>query len=84
VTEHASTDQAATPQQQKGRGRFIARHLLALVILGVAIVFIGENRHQVRIRALVPWVTIPLWEALAVTIVAGMLILALIQHRRHH
>ena len=78
------THQAPPPQREKGRGGFIARHLLALVILVVAIVFIVENRHRVRIRALVPWVTIPLWEALAVTIVAGMLILALVRRRRHH
>jgi uncharacterized integral membrane protein len=79
------TDQAASPpQQKKGRGGFVARHLLAFVILVVAVVFVVENTHRVRIRALVPWVTIPLWEALVVTIVAGMVILALIQRRRHH
>ncbi len=63
------TDQAATPQQKKGRRGFVARHLLAFVIFVVAVVFVVENTHRVRIRALVPWVTIPLWEALAATIV---------------
>jgi uncharacterized integral membrane protein len=57
---------------------------LAFVILVVAVVFVIENTHRVRIRALVPWVTLPLWEALAATIVAGIVILALIQRRGHH
>ena len=53
-------DEALPPQQEKGREGFIAPHLLASVILVVTIVFLAENRHQVRIRGLVPRVTVPL------------------------
>ncbi len=79
------TDQGPPPPAQKEAGQkgFIARHLLALVILVVAVVFVAENTHKVRIRAIVPWVTVPQWEALAITLVAGMLILSLVKRRRH-
>jgi uncharacterized integral membrane protein len=62
--------------------RFLVRHLAALVILGVAVVFIAENTRRVRLRALGPEVTAPLWAVLAGTLVAGMLILLLLQRRR--
>jgi uncharacterized integral membrane protein len=92
------TDQIAPPEQrleqrpeqrleqrpEQRRGGFLARHLLALIILALAVVFVIENRQRVRIRAVLPWVTVPLWEAFVAMAVAGVLILALAQRRRSH
>jgi uncharacterized integral membrane protein len=69
-------------RSERPRSRFVARHLAGLIVLAAAIVFVAENTHKVRIRVLGPLATMPLWEALAATLVAGMLILLLIQRRR--
>jgi uncharacterized integral membrane protein len=73
---------ATTTTEPTRHRNFLARHLLALIILAGAIVFIAENTGRVRIRVIGPRITVPLWEALAVTLVAGMVILALGQRRR--
>jgi uncharacterized integral membrane protein len=70
------------PPRTPDRPAFVARHLLALIVLVAAVVFIIENTRRVRIRALGPEVTAPLWLVLLITLVAGMLVLALIQRRR--
>lgn len=64
-------------------GNFLGRHALALILLVLAVIFIAENTKRVKIRALGPTVTAPLWLAFAVTLVAGMLISVLAQRRRH-
>jgi uncharacterized integral membrane protein len=74
----AIENQGVAPRQR----RFLVRHLAALVILAVAVIFIAENTRRVRLRALGPEVTAPLWAVLAGTLVAGMLILLLLQRRR--
>jgi uncharacterized integral membrane protein len=70
------------PPPTRDRPAFLARHLPALIVLGVAVVFIIENTRRIRIRALGPEVTAPLWLVLLITLVAGMLDLAPIQRRR--
>jgi uncharacterized integral membrane protein len=60
----------------------LRRHLLGLVLLVVAAVFIAENRRRVRVRVLGPEVTAPLWGVLAATLVAGGLTLVLLRRRR--
>jgi uncharacterized integral membrane protein len=77
-----TTYDSPPPRSRQRRSGFVARHLLALTLVAAAIVLVVENTHKVRIRALGPWVTTPLWAALASTLVAGMLILLLIQRRR--
>jgi uncharacterized integral membrane protein len=76
------SNNAPPPRTHERRSGFLVRHLATLIVLAAAVVFVAENTHRVRIRVLVPWVTVPLWEALAATLVAGMLILALAQRRR--
>ena len=42
-----------------------------LVLAVLALIFIFENTGDVRIRVLIPVVTMPLWGALLITFVAG-------------
>lgn len=47
---------------------------IAVLVLGVlALVFIFENTRDVRIRLLIPEVTMPLWLALLIPYVVGWL-----------
>ncbi|SEG14367.1 Protein of unknown function [Actinacidiphila yanglinensis] len=55
------------------------RRIVALVLTVLALVFIFENTHDVRIRVIVPEVTMPLWFALLITFVAGGLITLLLR-----
>lgn len=54
--------------------------VMVLVVLGL--VFIFENTHSVRIRMLIPVVTMPLWGALLITAVIGGLAGAYLVRRR--
>jgi uncharacterized integral membrane protein len=49
----------------------------------LAVIFIAENTKRVKIRALGPTVSTPLWLALLITLVAGMLIPILSRRRRN-
>ena len=73
------TDPTVAPPPQRS---FFARHLVALILLVLAVIFLVENTRRVRIRVIGPEVKMPLWLALAATLVAGMLILLLAQRRR--
>ncbi|MGW1680307.1 LapA family protein [Saccharopolyspora sp. NPDC002376] len=46
----------------------------ALVLVALGVVLAVENRGLVEIRLLVPVVTLPLWTALAVLLVIGVVI----------
>ncbi len=70
------------PPSRAERPSFLRRHLLALVLLVAAAVFMAENTRRVRIRVLGPQVTAPLWPVLAATLVAGGLVLMLLRRRR--
>ncbi|MFJ8148152.1 LapA family protein [Streptomyces sp. NPDC096048] len=48
------------------RDRFPPSRWLALVLVAVAVVLIVENNRQIRIRLLVPVVTMPLYLALLI------------------
>ena len=68
-------------REEKG-SNFLARHVVAIVLFALAVVFIAENRSHVHLRVIGPQVTMPVWEALTATFVAGMLVLLLAQRRR--
>jgi len=53
----------AEVEEEKGHG-FLARHLAALVLFALAVIFIAENRSKVHLRVIGPHVTLPVWEAL--------------------
>jgi uncharacterized integral membrane protein len=49
------------------------RRIAALVLAVLALVFIFENTREVPIRLIGPVVRMPLWSALLITFVAGVL-----------
>lgn len=55
------------------RDRLTPGRIVVLVLGVLALVFIFENTRDVRIRLLVPEVTMPLWLALLITYVIGWL-----------
>jgi uncharacterized integral membrane protein len=63
-----STDKASG---RRVRENMTARRIAVLVLVALALVFIFENFHDVRIRLIVPEVTMPLWLALLITFVIG-------------
>lgn len=63
------------------RSRPSARIIVAAVLTVLAIVFFIENRQTVRIRLIVPVVSMPVWLALAAMFVIGGLCGLLVAHR---
>jgi uncharacterized integral membrane protein len=75
---------ATTPppvKTTKKRSRLSPRSIVALVLLVLAIVFIAENTRQVKIRVIVPVVSMPLWAALTAMLVVGVLVGAFLHSR---
>lgn len=65
-----------TSDKAAGRGlrdRMTPGRTVVLVLGALALVFVFENTRDVRIRLLVPEVTMPLWLALLATFVVGWL-----------
>lgn len=65
-----------TTGKASGRGlreRMTAGRIAVLVLGLLALVFVFENTGDVRIRLIVPQVTMPLWLALLATLVIGWL-----------
>lgn len=71
-------DSKLSPRQR----RWNARLVVTLVVLALAVVFIVENTALTPIRVIIPVVIMPLWAALAGTLVAGIVIGLLIGRRR--
>lgn len=55
------------------RDRMTGGRITVLVLAVLALVFIFENTRQIKIRLLIPEVTMPLWIALLITFVIGAL-----------
>ncbi|SFK63801.1 DUF1049 domain-containing protein [Streptomyces pini] len=55
------------------RGFLTPGRVLALLLLAVTLVFVFQNTEQTEIRLLVPIVTMPLWVALLIPGVIGLL-----------
>ncbi|QJT01510.1 hypothetical protein G9272_15270 [Streptomyces asoensis] len=78
---------AGTSTDHKAHTSFLSRpgvrRLLPFVVItAIALVFIFENRGSVRIRLLIPEVTMPLWGALLIAWGLGMLACAFTVRRR--
>jgi len=82
---------STNPAQQSGsaprgmpatRSRWNSRWVVALVLLAIAVVFILENRQLTEIRLLIPVVLMPLWAALAGTLLVGVVIGVLVDRQR--
>ncbi len=61
------------PTSPTSRLPFSTRQLAGVAFLLVAVVFILQNRRSTTIRFLGPEVTTPLWVALLVSVVLGVL-----------
>ena len=78
----ATTPPPAPPvATTRKRSRLSPRSIVALVLLALAIVFIAENTRQVKIRVIVPVVTMPLWAALTAMLVIGVIVGAFLHSR---
>ncbi|MGH3343210.1 MAG: LapA family protein [Carbonactinosporaceae bacterium] len=67
---------------------WLSRHMSPRLVVGVvlavlAVVFVVENGTETRIRVLIPVISMPLWIALAGTLVVGFVAGFLISARRH-
>lgn len=78
---------ARTGENQQPQKPFVsrpaARRLLGFVVVtAIALIFIFENTTSVRIRLLVPEVTMPLWGALLIAWALGVIGAAFTVRRR--
>ncbi|WP_328324035.1 MULTISPECIES: LapA family protein [unclassified Streptomyces] len=73
---------AATNRGSRWRQALTPTRILALLLTAVAIVLIAENTREVKIRLLVPVVTMPLYAALLIMFVIGLLAGALLVYNR--
>ena len=64
-----------------GRFPFGFRQVAALVLLVVMLVFILQNRRSTTIRFLIPETTSPLWVALFLSALLGMVVGGLLSRR---
>lgn len=74
-----------SPDETKPSGgavqRFALRYWLAILLVALAAVFIGQNRDRQRVHVL--WITVesPMWLLLTAMLVVGIVI-GLLLHRR--
>ncbi|MGW7051028.1 hypothetical protein [Streptomyces sp. NPDC054887] len=62
----------------------VRRFMPFVLITAVTLVFVFENRASVRIRLLIPEVTMPLWGALLIAWGLGVLACVLTARRHRH
>ena len=74
--------QAESGVSQRRQRRWSARLVVGLVVVVLSVVFIVENTALTPIRVIIPVVIMPLWAALAGTMLAGIIIGLLIRNRR--
>jgi uncharacterized integral membrane protein len=68
MAQHQQTSGARAPAR-----RVSAKTVTALVALAIALTFIVQNRQTVQISLFLTSVSTPLWVALAVVLILGML-----------
>ncbi|MFD3534593.1 hypothetical protein [Streptomyces sp. NPDC058664] len=79
MAETSTAKKAHTPFFSRPAVRRLAPFVL---ITAIALVFISENRGEIKIRLLIPEVTMPLWGALLIAWGLGMLACVLTMRRR--
>ncbi len=70
-------------ESHERRFPFSVRQIAGLLLLLFAVVFIVENRRSTTIRFFIPEVTAPLWLALFVALMLGVLAGALLARNRN-
>lgn len=73
---------AATGSASGWRDKLTTTRILVIVLVALAIILIAENTAQVRIRLIIPVVTMPLYAALLIMFVLGLLAGALLLYSR--
>ncbi|NUS14572.1 MAG: LapA family protein [Streptomyces sp.] len=68
-----TSEKTATASGRGLRDRLTPGRIVVLVLGVLALVFVFENTRDVRIRLLIPEVTMPLWLALLIPLVIGWL-----------
>ncbi|WP_394429106.1 LapA family protein [Streptomyces sp. SGAir0957] len=66
-----SPKDSVSSDKSGGSGTFTPARIAVLVLAVLVLVFIFENTREVKIRLLVPEVTMPLWGALLTVAVIG-------------
>jgi len=61
---------------------FTPRQVAGFILLALAVVFILQNRRKTLIRFIIPDATAPLWLALLISVVVGIVAGALLVTRR--
>jgi uncharacterized integral membrane protein len=80
MADHPSRRSSATPHAHR---RWLSpRAVTGLVLAALAVVLAVENRHPVDIRVFIPVINMPLWTALAVMLVIGVVIGLLVTRPR--
>jgi len=69
-------------ESRHDRFPFSPRQIAGLLLLLLAVVFIVENRRSITVRFLIPEVTAPLWLALFVAMMLGVVAGALLARNR--
>ncbi len=69
-------------RDSNGRLPFGFRQLVALVLLVLMVGFILQNRRSTTIRFLIPETTAPLWVALVLSALLGIVVGGLLARRR--
>ncbi len=72
----------SSDEPRHGRFPFSPRQIAGLLLLLLAVVFIVENRRSTTVRFLIPEVTAPLWLALFVAMMLGVVAGALLARNR--
>lgn len=65
-------------------GRFALRYWLAILLVGLAAVFIGQNRDRKQVHIL--WITVesPMWLLLTAMLAIGIVVGLLLHRRRRN
>ncbi|MGF1425587.1 DUF1049 domain-containing protein [Kitasatospora sp. LaBMicrA B282] len=80
MTERSTGTRDGTDRDTGGWWR--SRWFVPGVLVALAVVFIAENRGSVRIRVIVPLVTMPLWAALLGVWLVGVVTGLFVSYRR--
>jgi putative membrane protein len=76
-----STQDAEKPPAGRIR-RFAVRYWVAIILVGLAAIFIAQNRDRPRVHIL--WITVqsPMWFILTIMLLVGILVGLLLRRRR--
>ena len=78
------TEETREEPKQAKKSSISVRQVIGVIVLVALAVFLVENYHQVKVRLLIPEVSVSLSLVLLIAVVLGALGLLLLQRRRRH